>query len=60
MLNKRLRRGTFGVRVPAIVEAILAYVREHNKHPHPFTSTASAAAILRKIKHCKQALETGH
>jgi len=40
--------------------AIRAYVREHNKHPRPFIWTATAAAILRKIKHCKQALETGH
>jgi transposase len=57
--RKRIRRGTFRS-VPALVAAIRAYVREHNKHPRPFIWTTSAAAILRKIKHCKQALETGH
>src|SRR3989441_9875935 len=57
--DKRIRRGTFRS-VPARIAAIRAYVREHNKHPGPFIWTATAAAILRKIKHCKQALETGH
>ncbi len=57
--RKRIRRGTFRS-VPALIAAIRAYVREHNKHPRPFIWTATAAAILRKIKHCKQALETGH
>jgi transposase len=57
--RKRIRRGTFRS-VPALIAAIRAYVREHNKRPRPFIWTASAAAILRKIKHCKQALETGH
>jgi hypothetical protein len=45
--------------VPALIAAIRAYVREH-KHPRPFIWTATVAAILRKIKHCKQALEPGH
>jgi len=57
--RKRIRRGTFRS-VPALIAAIRAYVREHNKDPRPFIWTATAAAILRKIKHCKQALETGH
>jgi transposase len=57
--RKRIRRGTFRS-VPALVSAIRAYVREHNTHPSPFIWTATPAAILRKIKHCKQALETGH
>ena len=57
--RKRIRRGTFRS-VPALIAAIRAYVREHNKHPRPFIWTATAAAILHKIKHCKQALETGH
>src|SRR6266851_3691001 len=57
--RKRIRRGTFRS-VPALIAAIRAYVREHNKHPRPFIWTATVATILRKIKHCKQALETGH
>jgi len=57
--RKRLRRGTFRS-VPALIAAIRAYVRAHNTDPRPFIWTASAAAILRKIKRCKEALETGH
>jgi transposase len=57
--RKRIRRGTFRS-VPALIAAIRAYARDHNKHPRPFIWTATAVAILRKIKHCKQALETGH
>ncbi len=57
--RKRIRRGTFRS-VPALIAAIRAYVREHNKHPRPFIWTATAATIVRKIRHCKQALETGH
>src|SRR5438046_646228 len=57
--RKRLRRGTFRS-VPALIAAIRTYVRHHNKDPRPFIWTASASAILRKIKHCKEALETGH
>ena len=53
--RKRIRRGTFRS-VSALITAIRAYVREHNKRPRPFIWTATAAAILRKIKHCKQAL----
>jgi hypothetical protein len=34
--------------------------RTHNKDPRPFIWTATASAILRKIKRCKDALETGH
>jgi len=57
--RKRIRRGTFHS-VPALIAAIRAYVREHNKQARPFIWTATAAAILRKIRHCKRALETGH
>src|SRR5438552_11068491 len=57
--RKRLRRGTFRS-VPALIAAIRTYVRHHNKDPRPFIWTASASASLRKIKHCKEALETGH
>ncbi|HXJ80408.1 MAG TPA: IS630 family transposase, partial [Candidatus Methylomirabilis sp.] len=57
--RKRIRRGTFRS-VPALIAAIHAYVREHNKNPRPFIWTATPATILRKIKHCKEALETGH
>ena len=55
--RQRIRRGTFRS-VPALIAAIRADVREHTKHPRPFIWTATATAILRKIKHCKQ--ETEH
>ncbi len=59
LTSKRVRRGTFRS-VPALIRAIRQYIREHNSHPRPFIWTASAATIMRKIKHCKEALETGH
>jgi len=57
--RKRIRRGTFRS-VAALKRAIHEYLREHNKNPRPFIWTASASSIMRKIKHCKEALETGH
>jgi transposase len=57
--RKRLRRGTFRS-VSVLIAAIRHYVREHNRDPRPFIWTASASSILRKIKRCKEALETGH
>ena len=57
--RKRLRRGTFRS-VPALIQAIHDYLREDNKHPRPFLCNATASKIMRKIKHCKEALETGH
>jgi transposase len=57
--RKRIRRGTFRS-VAALTQAIREYLREHNKQPRPFIWTATASNIMRKIKHCKEALETGH
>lgn len=57
--RKRIRRGTFRS-VAALTQAIREYLREHNKHPRPFIWTATASNIMRKINHCKEALETGH
>lgn len=57
--RKRLRRGAFRS-VKDLERAIQQYLRENNKHPRPFIWTATAASIMRKIKHCKEALETGH
>ena len=56
--RKRIRRGTFRS-VPELIKAINDYIRENNKHPKPFIWTATAESILRKIKHCKEALKTG-
>lgn len=57
--RKRIRRGTF-TSVPALITAIRDYVRVYNHNPTPFTWTAKPSAIMRKIQHCKEALETGH
>jgi transposase len=56
--RKRIRRGSF-MSVPALEKAIRSYLREHNKNPRPFIWTASASSILRKVRRCKEALETG-
>jgi transposase len=57
--RKRIRRGTFRS-VGELVTAIRVYLRENNKNPRPFVWTASPATILRKVRHCKAALGTGH
>lgn len=57
--RKRIRRGTFRS-VPDLIRAIEEYVTHHNRHAEPFIWTATAATILRKVRHCKEALETAH
>jgi transposase len=57
--RKRIRRGTFRS-VPALIRAIREYLREHNSNAKPFIWTASASGIMRKVRRCKEALETGH
>jgi transposase len=57
--RKRIRRGTFQS-VPELIEAIEAYLTEHNRNPKAFVWTKSADAILAKIARCKEALGTPH
>ena len=57
--QKRIRRGTFRS-LPDLIRAIEEYVTHHNRHAEPFIWTATAATILRKVRHCKEALETAH
>lgn len=57
--TRRIRRGTFHS-VPELKRAIDRYLCEHNKNPAPFVWTASVAKIMRKIRRCKELLETGH
>ena len=57
--RKRIRRGTF-TSVPALVAAIREYLRIYNRNPKPFIWTATPSTIMRKVQHCKEALETGH
>ena len=55
--RKRIRRGTFRS-LADLIRAIEEYVAHHNRHAQPFIWTATAATILRKVRHCKEALET--
>ena len=57
--RKQIRRGTFR-NVRQLIRVILRYLRENNKDPLPFIWTASAASILRKIRHCQEALDAAH
>jgi len=57
--RKQIRRGTF-LNVSQLIRVILRYLRENNKNPQPFIWTASAASILRKIRHCQEALDAAH
>ncbi len=57
--RKRIRRGTFRS-LPDLIRTIEAYVTHHNRHAEPFIWTATAASILKKVRHCKEALETAH
>src|SRR5216117_3211557 len=57
--DKRIRLGTFRS-VGELVRAIRDYIRRRNHSPQPFVWTASARSIARKVRHCNEALETGH
>lgn len=57
--RKRIRRGTF-TSVPALISAIREYLRLYNRNPKPFSWTAKSSTILRKVRRCKEALDTGH
>jgi len=55
LTDKRIRRGAF-VGVPALVDAIMAYIDEHNKNPKSFTWTAKANDILAKVERARAVL----
>ena len=56
----RIRRGTFR-RLADLIRAIEEYVAHHNRHAEPFIWTATAATILRKVRHRKHKHErTAH
>jgi transposase len=57
--RKRIRRGTFRS-LQALVRAIHAYIRESNKTARPFTWTAAATTIVRKVQKAKETSETTH
>jgi transposase len=58
--DKRIRRGSFRS-VRALEDAIASYLAAHNTDPKPFTWTASADLILRKVEDvCKRINNSGH
>ena len=52
----RLRRGVFRD-VIELVEAIDAYIAQHNHQPKPFIWTAKAKDILEKVKRARKTLD---
>ena len=49
LTDKAIRRGIFHS-VPALIEAIQAYLAAHNENPEPFQWTATAEQILEKVR----------
>ena len=59
LTQKRIRRGAFPS-TRALVDAIREFVDATNADPKPFVWTASASAIIRKVRRGKALLETLH
>jgi hypothetical protein len=57
--RKRIRRRT-SRSLPDLIRAIEDDVTHHSRHAAPFIWPATAARILKKVRHCKEALETAH
>lgn len=54
--DKRIRRGVFRS-VGQLIEAIRAYIEEHNGDPKPFVWTAKAQDILEKVRRARAILD---
>lgn len=54
--DRRIRRGTFG-NVAELIDAIMAYIADHNANPRPLAWTAKAADILDKVGRARAALD---
>jgi transposase len=60
LTERRIRRGTFGS-VRELESAIRDYLAHHNQTPKPFTWTADADSILKKIaRFCMRTSDSGH
>jgi len=60
LTERRIRRGTFGS-VRELESAIRDYLAHHNQDPKPFTWTADADSILKKIaRFCMRTSDSGH
>lgn len=54
--DKRIRRGVFRS-VEQLIEAICAYINEHNDDPKPFVWMAKAQDILEKVRRARAVLD---
>jgi transposase len=60
LTDRRIRRGTFGS-VRELESAIRDYLVQHNQNSEPFTWTADADSILKKIaRFCMRTSDSGH
>ncbi len=59
LTQKAIRRGVFPS-VPALIEAIQAYVDAYNEDPKPFVWTATVESIVEKVTRCKAILQAAH
>lgn len=60
LTDRRIRRGTFGS-VRELESAIRDYLLQHNQNSQPFTWTADADSILKKIaRFCLRTSDSGH
>ena len=56
LTEKAIRRGIFH-NVPALIDALQAYLAAHNNHPEPFQWTATTDQILEKVRRGRVALD---
>ena len=54
--DKRIRRGTFR-NVDQLIEAIMAFIENHNDNPQAYTWTAKAENILAKVRRARKVLD---
>src|SRR6266542_920872 len=59
LTQKAIRRGVFPS-VPALIEAIQAYLDAYNEDPKPFVWTATVESIVEKVNRCKAILQAAH
>lgn len=59
LTTEQIRRGDF-LSVPDLIDAIHAYIHNHNQAPVPFVWTAPAERILEKVMKCRAVSDSLH
>jgi len=54
--DKRIRRGSFG-NVKELIDAITAYIQQHNQQPKAFVWTAGVEKIIQKVRRAREVLD---